>query len=345
MNNRVVGVDLAKRVIQVCITCRKSIISNNEMTPLQFDSFLAESKPMKVIFEACATSNYWKQQAIKYGHDAKLVSPKLVANIRQNQKTDKNDALAVVQASQLTDIKFINGKTFEQQELQSIMRMRELAVKQRIALRNQISSILLEFNIRASKGRRGLDSKVQSALEDSENGFCIEFRESLRRTWSMYLSIVAQVKEYDKLLEKAIKLHPNCQKLLAIEGIGIINAINLYICLTSEDVGVFKSGRDASASIGVTPVQYSSGGKTQIGHISRKVLNSSVRSYLVNGAMSYVLAVDSREPKNAKAQWLKNLINRRGKKCAAVALANKNIRTAFALLKNGTEYKVQAIAA
>jgi len=101
MNNTIVGVDLAKDVIQVCIVKQNKIVSNREMSSVQFSSWLAKTKPVTIVFEACSTSNYWKQTATRLGHDARLISAKLVAKIRQNQKTDKNDALAVVQASQL----------------------------------------------------------------------------------------------------------------------------------------------------------------------------------------------------------------------------------------------------
>ncbi len=101
---------------------------------------------------SCAISNYWKQVAKDNGHDARIISAKLVSQIRQNQKADKNDALAIVQASQLVDIKFINGKTFEQQEQHSTMRMRELTVKHKVALRNQIEALLLEFRVIVKSG-------------------------------------------------------------------------------------------------------------------------------------------------------------------------------------------------
>ena len=145
MKNTIVGVDLAKDVIQVCICKNNKVHSNTEMVHRDFLTWLFNSKPMTLIFEACGTSNYWKQRAIEAGHDAHLISAKLVASIRQNQKTDKNDALAIAQASQLADIQFVKGKGVEQQQLQSMMRLRELAIKQKTASSNQIKALLLEF--------------------------------------------------------------------------------------------------------------------------------------------------------------------------------------------------------
>ena len=345
MKNITIGVDLAKEVIQVCIVKNNKVISNEEVTPEQFMLWLINAKPVTIVFEACSMSNYWKQQALKQGHDAKLVSARLVAMIRQNQKTDKNDALAVAQASQLVDVNFINGKTFQQQEMQSIMRMRDLAISHKIAIHRQITALLLEFNIRVSSRNGGLNGVVQSVLESADNGFVMAFRDALDASWQHYLFQLETIKTYEAALEEIIKDHPECEKLLALEGVGIINAINLYLTIGCGEGGVFKSGRDVSACIGLTSVQHSSGGKTKMGSVSKRVRNSSLRSCLVNGAMSIVHLMSKREPKTEKEQWLTALIERRGKLCAAVALANKTVRTAFAMLTQGTEYKAQPLQA
>lgn len=339
MYDTIIGVDLAKHLIQICVVTNGKVMSNNEITAQEFSAWLVNTKPSMIIFESCATSNYWQQVAMEAGHDARIISAKLVANIRQNQKTDKNDALAIVQASQLINIKFINGKTFSQQELQSILRMRELTVKHKVALQNQIEALLLEFNIRVSSRKGGLNGVVQSVLEDAENNFCMPFRDALNATWKLYLKTVENIKESGRLLSEVIKLHPECEKLLALEGVSIINAIHLYIAIGCGEAGLFQSGRDAAACIGLTPIQHSSGGKVKLGSIGRFVKNVSLRSYLVNGAMSVVYHVDKREAKTKKEKWLKELLSRKSKKCAAVALANKTVRTAYSMLTKGTEYK------
>lgn len=345
MKDTIVGVDLAKEVIQVCVVTNNKVTLNKELTISQFTDYLVKSKPITIIFEACATSNYWKQMALRQGHDARLISAKLVSKIRQNQKTDKNDALAVVQASQLVDIAFINGKTFIQQELQTLIRMRELSVKHKVALGNQLKAFLLEFNIRVCPNKGGLSGVVETTLEDAENGFSFEFREGLDLLWKSYQNMVINIKHYDQLLSHTLERHPDCKKLLALEGVSTINAVNLYIAIGCEDIGVFKTGRDASACIGVTPIQHSSGGKTQIGTIGKNVKNSALRSTLISGAMSVIRQLSKREARTQKEVWLKQLMERRGNKCAAVALANKTVRTAFALLTQGTEYKAVPLVA
>jgi transposase len=277
------------------------------------------------------------------GHDAQLISAKLVDTVRQNQKNYKNDALAIVQASQLPDIKFIAGKSRTQQQMQSIMRLRELSIKQKTAQQNQLTALLLEFNIRVSNKNGGLRGTVESALEDAENGLTDEFRKAIHQAWLQYIEVVKSVSVYDICLEKAIKDIPECQKLMDLEGIGVINAVNLYNVLFCSDNGTFKKGKDASACIGLTPVQHSSGGKTKLGSIGKHIRNSTLRSQLVTGAFTYVNHVNRRSPKTKKEVWLKALIERRGKKCAAVALANKTVRTAFAILSNNTYYRAEPI--
>lgn len=345
MKNTVAGVDLAKKVIQVCVYTNKKVHSNKEMTPKEFTEWLANSNPITIVFEACGTSNYWKQKAASFGHDARLISAKLVSAVRQNQKTDKNDALAIVQASLLPDISYISGKSIEQQQLQSIMRLRELGVKQKTAAGNQLTALLMEFNISVSAKNGGLRGAIESTLEDAENGLSSEFREALDIAWKQYLSIIKSIHIYDVCLEKSIEAHPDCKKLLKLEGVGPLNAVNLYIALGCAEMGTFKKGKDASACIGLTPIQHSSGGSIKLGTIGKYAKNSLLRSQLISGAMAAVNQSVKKEAKTKKDVWIQSLVARRGKKCTAVALANKTVRTAYAMLTKNTEYTAEALAA
>jgi transposase len=340
-----VGVDLAKEVIQVCIYRNKKVQSNVEMTPNEFLCWLFQNKPATIIFEACGTSNYWKQKAIEAGHDARLISAKLVAVVRQNQKTDKNDALAIVQAALLPDVTFIGGKTVEQQQLQSIKRLRELAVKHQGASQKQLVSLLLELNIRIPNRKGGMICAIEDVLEDAENGLSAECRTAIYTAKELLKELIIAVQCYDDCLEKSVVIHSDCKRLLKLEGVGTMNAINLYLALGCSDIGVFSKGKDASACIGLTPIQHSSGGVVKLGSIGRHCKNSILRSQLVCGAMAAVNQAVMREAKTTKDFWIKGLVERRGKKCAAVALANKTVRTAFAMLTQGTEYKAELLAA
>lgn len=304
MKHTITGVDLAKDVIQVCAVRRNKVIFNKEMSIQEFVSWLGSSKAMMIVFEACSTSNYWKQKAVEMGHDARLVSAKLVSKIRENQKTDENDALAVAQAGQLVGVNFIKGKSFAQQQLQSILRMRELTVEHKVAQGNQLKGLLLEFNIRISPSKGGINGVMGDVLEDADNGFCLSFRKALQVSWHAYQDTISRIDEYDMQLNKAIRQHPECVKLLALEGVSTINAVNLFVALSCGEAGVFKTGRDAAACIGVTPIQHSSGGKTQIGSIGKHVKNTGMRACLIAGAMAVVRHVSNREPRTAKGLQL-----------------------------------------
>lgn len=160
-------------------------------------------------------------------------------------------------------------------------------------------SLLGEFNIHVSNRNGGLRGTVESALENVDNGFSGVFCEALNTSWQHYLSIIRSVSIYDDCLETSITGHPDCQKLLKLEGVGTLNAVNLYIALGCAESGVFNNGKDASACIGLTPIQYSSGGKTRLGSIGKHVKNSVLRSQLISGAMSAVNHAVNRKAKSA----------------------------------------------
>jgi transposase len=345
MNNTMVGVDLTKEVIQVCTYTNKKVRSNIEMTHHEFLEWLFTTKPTSIVFEACGMSNYWKQKAVEAGHKCELISAKLVSTVRQNQKIDKNDALAIVQAAMLPEVNFIQGKNIEQQQLQTILRLRELAIKQKTALSNQIKGLLLEFNVRISNKDGGIVVGVQSFIEDAENELNAEFRKILHTASAQYESLIESVKVYDLSLEKAVNKHSDCKKLLKLKGVGTVNAVNLYIALGCAELRSFNKGKDASVCIGLTPTQYSSGGKVKLGAIGKYVKNDTLRSHLIIGAMAAFSRAVTRKAVIKNDIWIQALVERRGKKCAAVALANKTVRTAFAMLTQSTEYKAEYISA
>ncbi len=147
----------------------------------------------------------------------------------------------------------------------------------------------------------------------------MQFRQALNAIWRLYLPTVKNIAEKDRLLAQAIKAHPECEKLrAALEGVSTINAVNLYTAIGCGEAGTFKMGRDASACIGLTRLQHSSGGKTNFSTIGRLTKNIALRSYLVNGAMSVISHVDKREPQTKKEKRVKQLLECKSKKCVAV---------------------------
>ena len=336
-----IGVDLAKNVIQVSVVSPPNKeLQNKTLTRAKFAAFLAKQSPSLVAFEACATAHYWARLAIKHGHQTKILPALSVYPFRQGHKTDQNDALAVAEAARRPHIKEAPLKGIEQQGLQSIQRSRELLVQERTALSNHVRGLLMEFGVVIPKGFASLHQHIPQVLEDGENEVPDMYRPTLQLLYRRLCAIREDIAFLTEQIDTLVKAHPACHGLTALEGVGPISAILLYATLGTGEA--FKNGREFSAYIGLTPKQYSSGGKTNLVGISRQVANKRLRAVLIQGARAYIHRV--KEPKSQKDKWLLALIQRAGYGRAAVALANKNVRTAWALLTQGTEYnKTQLI--
>jgi transposase len=333
-----VGVDLAKNVIQVSVvSARGKELSNRSFTRCKFAEFLGKQKPSLVAFEACATCHYWARAAQRYGHLARIIPAKFVAPFRQGHKTDSNDALAVAEAARRPSIKEAPMKTVEQQGLQAIHRSRQLLIQECTALSNHLRGLLMEFGVVIPQGFASLLRAVPEVLEDGDNELSDLYRPTLHRMYTRLLELRKDIETMTREVEVLVKQHPICSRLTALEGIGPIGALLLYATLGSGNV--FSSGREFAAYLGLAPRQYSSGGKTNIVGLSKKVGNCRLRSILILGARAYTYRL--KEPKSAKDRWLKNAIDRNGHSRAAIALANKNVRTAWAMVTQGTEYQRQ----
>jgi transposase len=331
-----VGVDLAKNVIQVSVvSARGKELSNRSFSRKKFAEFLGKQKPALVAFEACATSHYWARAAERHGHDARIIPAKFVAPFRQGHKTDSNDALAVAEAARRPSIKEAPMKTIEQQALQAIHRSRQLLIQECTALSNHLRGLLMEFGVVISQGFASLLRAVPEVLEDGDNERPDLYRPTLYRMYTRLLELREDIEAMTKEVEVLVKQHPICSRLTALEGIGPIGALLLYATLGSGNA--FSSGREFAAYLGLAPRQYSSGGKTNIVGLSKKVGNCRLRSILILGARAYTYRL--KEPKSAKDRWLKAAIDRNGHSRAAIALANKNVRTAWAMVTQGTEYQ------
>ncbi len=331
-----VGVDLAKNVIQISVvSSRGKELANRALTRTKFAEFLCKQKPSLVAFEACATAHYWARAAKRHGHVARIIPAKFVAEFRRGHKTDRNDALAVAEAVHRPNMKEAPMKTVEQQGLQAIHRSRELLIQESTALSNHLRGLLMEFGVVIPQGFASLLRTVPEVLEDGENELPDMYRPTLRRMYTRLLELREHIEAMTKEVEVLVKQHPICSRLTALEGIGPIGALLLYATLGAGNV--FSSSREFAAYLGLAPRQYSSGGKTNIVGLSKKVGNSRLRSILILGARAYTYRL--KEPKSAKDRWLKDAIDRNGHSRAAIALANKNVRTAWAMVTQGTEYQ------
>ncbi|HBV20849.1 MAG TPA: IS110 family transposase, partial [Nitrosomonas sp.] len=308
--------------------------TNKDFTRTQFARFLVKQKPSLVAFEAWASAHYWARQAMALGHQVKILPALVVAPFRQGHKTDKNDALAIAECAVRPNIKEAPLKSIEQQGMQSIQRSREFLVQERTALSNHIRGLLMEFGIVIRQGFSALHESIPCILEDGENELPVMYRPTLLRMYERLCQLREDLKFLDDQINALVKQNHACHELTAIEGVGPISAVLLFATLGSGEA--FQSGREFSAYLGLTPKQYSSGGRTTMVGLSKKIASKRLRSVLIQGARAYIHRV--KEPKTPKDMWLLGLVSRAGYGKASVALANKNARTAWALLTKGGEY-------
>lgn len=334
-----VGVDLAKNVIQISVVSgRGKELCNRSLTRKKFAEFLGKQKASLVAFESCATAHYWARAAQRHGHVARIIPAKAVVPFRQGHKTDSNDALAVAEAARRPNIKDAPMKTLEQQGLQAIQRSRDLLVQESTALSNHLRGLLMEFGVVIPQGFAALQRQLPEVLEDGDNEVPDIYRPTLHRLYMRFLELREDIRQMNTQINVLVKQHPGCNRLTALEGVGPISAILLYASLGTGEA--FSGSREFAAYLGLTPRQLSSGGKTNIIGLSKKIGNCRLRAVLIQGARAYVHKL--KEPKTPKDRWLMELIERAGYGKAAVALANKNVRTAWAMMTQGTEYQRRA---
>jgi transposase len=341
MKHTTISLGLAKIVIQVCHIDRQGeILFNKPMFPEKTEQFLGQAKPCVVAMEGCGSFHHWARLAQKHGHTVKGMSPKHVKPFISKQKTDANDAIGIAIASSQISMPLCQVKTVEQQSLQSLQVSRKWFDKTITSLGNHMRALCYEFGATIAKSKVALRHRILAWLDDEDIALPHAIKRILGVLWEQYTTLSEQKNTLTKQIEVAAADSPQCQQLMKIEGIGSIGAVGLVSSL--GDGRGFKNGRHASVYIGATPKQFSSGGKVIMLGINKHGGDKALRSVLYQGAMSVI----SRLPDVAqtyKQQWLIELVRRVGLKRACVALINKNIRTAWALLFHQTDYQVQAI--
>jgi transposase len=337
--NNVIAIDLAKNVFDACVVDKAGkVLSEKTIQRRHLAKYLSKQAPALVAMEACAGAHYWSRVAQAQGHQVILLPAKFVTAFRQGHKTDANDALAIAIACRQPKVKGVAVKTIEQQDLQSCRRVYEHLSQQRTAVSNMLRGLLAEFGIVFGKGFSQLKRQVPCILEDAENDLPFSFRETLHLAWQHWQGLEEELKACEKMLQNRVNQHTHCRELMQLEGVGPMNALGLYVTL--GDGSSFKNGRCAAACIGVTPKQSSSGGVVHMKGIGKKTGCKALRSSLIQGAQAVITALDKRPPRSEKERWLKSVIERRGRGRAAVALANKTVRTAWAMLKYNQPYQL-----
>lgn len=335
MNIKRIGLDLAKQVFQVHgVDHREKPVLKKKLTREQMLSFFCNLPPCLIGMEACSSAHYWARELEKFGHTVKLMAPQLVKPYVSTNKNDANDAEAICEALSRPRMRFVAIKSVEQLELQATHRVRSQLVSQRTEKVNQIRGLLAEYGLIVGKRIESLRQALPDLLEDAENQLSSQFRVLLAGLWQDLKGLDERVKTLDQMIQQQANSDPRAKRLLQIPGIGPITATALVSSV--GDGQQFKRGRDMAAWLGLTPDQHSSGGKERLLGISKRG-DAYLRTLLIHGARA-VLRMAGRKD-DPRSRWLLKLSERRNKNIAAVALANKNARIAWALLAKKMDYQ------
>jgi transposase len=335
MNITQVGIDLAKLVFQVHgVDARGKVALRKQLKRHQIVAFFAQMPPCLVGMEACGGAHFWARKLTELGHTVKLIAPQFVKPYVKTNKNDAADAEAICEAVGRPNMRFVPIKNTEQQALLGLHRARKGFVIERTAQANQIRGLLTEFGLVIPVGIRSIGRKLPEFLEDAENGLSAVSRALFARLFEHFRALDRQVEELEREINAWHREDTASQRLQAIPGIGPLTASALVASV--GDAKVFHNGRQFAAWLGLVPRQISSGGKTNLLSISKRG-DTYLRTMLIHGARS-VLQHLKRRPDQAEG-WLARVANRRNPNIAAVALANKNARTVWALLAHGRDYQ------
>ena len=334
-----IGLDLAKHVFQVHgVDAQGTTVLRKRLRRGQVLGFFSRIPRCVVGLEACATAHHWGRELARLGHEVRLMPAQYVKAYIKGNKHDAADAEAICEAVSRPTMRFVPVKTAEQQATALLHRGREQLVRQRTMLVNALRAHLAEFGMVAAQGLRNVTQLIAIVRDEGDLRLPDAARQVLQVLAAQLEHIEAAIAALEKQLMAWHKTNAVSQRLASIPGIGPI--IATAIATTVADPGVFRSGREFAAWLGLVPRQNSTGGKTRLGGITKRG-NRYLRRLLINGASANLL-----RSKATKADpWVIGLRRRRPPLVVVVALANKTARIAWAVMLRQRQYQPRAVAA
>lgn len=325
--------DIAKSVFQLHgLDGAGAIVLQKRLTRARLLPFFEKLPPCLVGIEACATSHYWAREIARLGHEVKLMPAQYVKPYVKRQKNDMADAEAIAEAVTRPNVRFVATKEPDDQSAMMLHKVRLMLNRQVVMLSNAIRAHMAEFGIIAPVGRGGVDRLLAVIDDDADPRIPAEARRCLQ-TLTVQLGLVKrQILDNDRQLLALTRSSELSRRLMEIPGIGPLVASALVACVPNPSM--FRCGRNMAAWIGLVPRQNSSGGKQRLGSIT-KAGNRYLRQMLFTGAM----AVIRRAMQSTRRPWIARLLERRKPKIAAMALANKNARIAWAMMMTGDHHR------
>ena len=334
-----IGLDLAKTVFQVHgVDAAGNVVVTKQLRRGQVFGFFEKLPPCVIGMEACATAHHWARELTKLGHIVRLMPASYVKAYVKRNKNDAADAAAICEAVTRPSMRFVAVKTADQQASLMLHRTRDLLVRQRTQLINAIRGHFAELGMVAAQGH-GVKELIAIVMDERSDRLPGPMRDALRALVAQLSALQEQIGVLEKRIHVQHRSNEASQRLEGIPGIGVIGATAIVATVT--DPAAFKSGRKFAAWIGLVPRQNSSGGKERLGGISKQG-DRYLRRLLIVGALAVLKHARAHPDKHP---WLMQLLARRPAKVAAVALANKMARIAWAVLARGETYRARQIAA
>jgi transposase len=335
-----VGIDLAKNVFQVHgVNSSGAVVVRRQLRRDQVTKFFTKLEPCLVGMEACGSAHHWARQLQAMGHTVKLMAPQFVKPYVKANKHDVADAEAICEAVTRPNMRFVSIKTVEQQAVLALHRARQGMVKARTAQANQIRGLLAEFGLALPQGIHNLPKLVPTMLDDEQDRMPGLFRALILRLLDHFKELHRQVDDLEKQILQWHRTSPLSLRVEKVPGIGPLTATALVASV--GDARNFANGRQLAAWLGLVPKQHSTGGKAKLLGISKRG-ETYLRTLFIHGGRAVVKQAERPEQNSG---WLGRLVGRRNKNVAAVAMANKNARTVWALLAHDREYRPDYAAA
>lgn len=331
------GIDLAKNVFQLKgLDKHHKDVFKKRLSRGKLESFVRGLPSCTIMMESCGGSNHWGRVFSAMGHNVKLISPQHVTPYVGNHKNDDKDTDGILECGTRPRTKFVSVKTLEQQDMQSLLRIRERLVDNRVSLGNQIRGLLLEYGIAIPKGFSHLKKNLVQLLDVNNEELSGEMKEVLGDCYEEFKKLSERIGHYDKKIEVISDTHVYCRLLRTIPGIGPVGSVSLYASVGNGSS--FKNGRMMAAHIGLVPKQSSSGEKHRLLGIIKKG-DADLKKVLIHGARAVVYHAGKKT--DWRSEWINTLSSKKHTNVVAVAVANRTARIAWAVLQSGKPYQAK----
>ena len=269
MDINILGIDLAKRVFQLHGADRHGRVQHrSKVSRAGLLVAVRELRPRVIAMEACSSAHYWGRCFQQMGFEVRLISPQYVSPFVKTNKNDRNDAEAIVEAACRPTMRFVPVKSVDQQDMQAAHRARQLLVRQRTALINQVRGLLGERGITIAQSPEAFKRAVPAILAQVDGELTIFCRTLMTDLLQAVYALEQRIAQSEAWIKSFTKQSSLCQRIIAIAGVGPITATAIVAAV--GDAKEFRNGRHLAAWLGLVPRQYSSGGKSCLKGISKR---------------------------------------------------------------------------